>query len=197
MKLIYSTLLLLLFALCASAQGPSAQPGVTVIQKKWRIDVRNPALEKDPLRSIKGREQEVRAQNEVARQNENRIREGLPALPPPIRVPAPETGARGLWVTYIYEVNFHNSGEKPIRTLTWDWVFFEPGIEQELGRLQFVRNVSISPGRSRKVVVHSATSPTGTLDARKATKNLRDQYSDQIVIKSVGYADGSGWRAPN
>src|SRR5687767_7342090 len=117
MRLISSTLVLLLFTLSTSAQGPSAQPGVTVMQKRWRIDVRNPALEKDPLRSIKRREQEVRAQTEVARQNENRIREGLPALPPPIRLPVAETGARGLSVTYIYEVKFHNSGQKRIRRL--------------------------------------------------------------------------------
>jgi len=167
------------------------------MQKQWSIDVRNPALEKDPLQSIKDREQEVRAQKDVARQNETRIRQGLPTLPPPVRVPTLETEPQGLSVIYIYEVKFHNSGMKRIRTITWDWVFSEPGTEQELGRVQFVRKVTISPGKSRNVLVHSATPPTDTIDARKAGKKLRDQYTDQVVIKSVGYADGSTWRAPN
>jgi hypothetical protein len=198
MKVLCSMLVLFLFALCASAQdmsNPSAGSGVTVVQKKWRIDVRNPALEKDPLEAIKEREQEVREQRETARQNESRIRQGLPTLPPPVRVRAPETGARGLSVTYVYEVRFSNTGAKRIRTLTWEYVFFEPGTEREVGRRRFVRKVSISPGRTRNVVVRSASSPSGTIDATKAGKKSRDQYSEQVVIRSVGYADGSVWHA--
>ncbi|MEO8435851.1 MAG: hypothetical protein ABI596_13205 [Pyrinomonadaceae bacterium] len=197
MRLLCSMLVLFLFALGASAQAlsnRSAGPELTVMQKQWRMDVRNPALEKDPLQSIKGREQEVRAQQDVARQNERRIQEGLPALAPPVRLPAP-SGPRGLWVTYIYEVNFHNTGEKGIRKLTWDYVFYEPGTEQEVGRLQFVRRVSIGPGKTRSVVVRTRSSPTGTIDATKAGKKSRDLYSEQIVIKSIGYADGSVWQA--
>ena len=198
MKVLCSMLVLFLFALCASAQALpklSAGPRVTVIQKKWSIDVHNPALEKDPFKDIKEHEQEVREQNAVATENENRARQGEPPLPPPVHQPASETGARGLSVTYLYEVKVSNTGEKAIRTLTWEYVFFEPGTEREVGRLRFVSRVSISPGRTRDVVVRSASSPTGTIDATKAGKKSRDLYSEQVVIRSIGYADGSVWRA--
>src|SRR5688500_9926255 len=107
MKVLSSMLLLFLFAVSASAQAlanRSVSPEVTVIQKKWRMDIRNPALEKDPLRSIKQREQEVIAQKETTRVNQSRIRLGLPTLPPRVRVPAPDTGSGRLLVSYIYEV---------------------------------------------------------------------------------------------
>jgi hypothetical protein len=191
-------LLLFLFALCASAQAlPNASAGsrVTVIQKSWRIEVRNPALERDPLKPNKDREQEAREQNDVAAQNERRNQMGCPNVAPAVRMPMPETGARGLSVTYIYEVKFSNSGEKAIRELVWEYMFFEPGTKREVGRLRFVRKVSISPGRTRNVVVRTASSPTGTIDATKAGKKPRDQYSDQVVIQSIGYADGSVWQA--
>jgi hypothetical protein len=198
MKVPCSILLLFLFGTCASAQAlsnPSVIPNVTVVQKKWRIEVRNPALEKDPLSANKERQQEEIEQRGDARENENRIRQGEPTLPPRVRVPAPETGARGLWVTYVYEVKVRNTGEKQIRTLTWEYVFFEPGTEREVGRRRFVSKVSISPGRTRNVVMRSASSPTGTIDARKAGKKSRDHYSEQVVIQSVRYADGSIWQA--
>ncbi len=197
MKVSCSIFLLFLLGSCASTQAvsnPLDGPGLQVVQKKWRIEVRNPALEKDPFEPNKQREREVIAQKEAAKQNESRIRQGLPTLPPPVRVRAPERGGRGLSFTYIYEVKVKNTGEKKIRTLTWEYIFFEPGTEREVGRRQFVSKVSISPGRTTNLVMRSTTSPTGTVDATNAGKKSGDQYSEQIVIRSVGYADGSSWQ---
>ena len=198
MKVPGSMLVLLLFALCASAQTPSkvsAGPEVTVLEKKWRMDVRNPALEKNPLRGIQAREQEVAQQKADARANENRVRMGLPTLPPRVRVPTPETGRRGFFVTYIYEVKVRNTGVKGIRTLTWEYEFLEPGTEQVVGRLRMVSKINLSPGKTRNVVVRTADSPTGTVDATKADKKSSEQYAERIVIRSVSYADGSVWQA--
>lgn len=198
MKVVCSMLVLFLFAVCTSAQvlsNSSASPEVTVVQNKWRIDVRNPALEKDPLKANKERDEDVIKQRETDRQNEGRVRQGLPTLPPPVRVRAPETRAQELSVTYVYEVKVRNTGANWIRTITWEYVFFEPGTEREVGRRRFVSTVSISPGRTKNVVERSASSPTGTIDATQAGKKSRDHYSEQVVIQSVGYADGSVWRA--
>jgi hypothetical protein len=200
MKVPGSMLVLLLFALCASAQAQSnvsAGPEVTVLEKKWRMDVRNPALEKDPLTPNQQREQEVAAQKEDARANENRVRMGEPTLPPRVRVAGPETGRRRLSVTYIYEVKVRNTGMKEIRTLTWEYEFLEPGTEQVVGRLRIVSKVSISPGKTRNVIVRTTSPPTETVDATKAGKKSKDQYSERVVIQSVSYADGSVWQAPS
>lgn len=199
MKVLCSVLVLFLFAACASAQAlsdPSAKPEVTVIQQKWRIDVRNPALEKDPIRAMNERAEEEWQRRAADRMNEDRVKAGMPPVPPPVRrLPAADTRARGLSVTYVYEVKVSNTGAKRIRTLTWEYVFFEPGTKREVGRRRFVSKVSIGPGGTRNVVARSASSPTGTIDATQADKKPRDQYSEQVVIRRVGYADGSVWQA--
>jgi hypothetical protein len=64
MKVPGSMLALLLFALCASAQVSSnlpPKPEVIILQKKWRMDVLNPALDKDPLASSTQHQKEVAA----------------------------------------------------------------------------------------------------------------------------------------
>src|SRR5215510_1490680 len=195
MKIPAAGLFLLLFAICASAQASSAPPDVAVLQNKWRIELYNPELAKDPLAPSKERQEEARQQQAAAQENENRMRQGEPALPPVVRQSAPQTGARGLKVTYIYEIKVRNTGPKEIRLLTWEYVFFEPGTAQELGRRRFISRISLRPGTTRQLVLRSASSPTGTIDAKKASQKTRDLYTEQVVIRSIRYADGSVWRS--
>ena len=190
--------LLFLFVLCSSAQAVPNQfdsSNVMVIQKRWRIEVRNPAVEKDPVKAMSDREEEERRRKSTERNNEILSERGMPTSSPAVRVPAPETRDRGVSVTYVYEVKVSNTGKKAIRTLTWEYVFFEPGTEQEVGRRRFVSEVSIGPGRTRNVVMRSALPPTGSIDARRADKKSRDRYSEQVVIQSVQYGDGSVWQS--
>jgi hypothetical protein len=185
------------FAFCASAQvaGPSATAGVLVIQKNWRTEIHNAALEKDPLAPNKDRQVEENAQKGDAKENENRTKQGEPALPPRVSLHPSERGPHGLVVTYVFEAKFRNTGDKPIRTVTWAYLFFEPGTEREVGRRQFISRVKISPGGTGTVVVRTQTPPTGTIDASNAGKKTRDQYSEQVVVQRVAYADGSVWQA--
>lgn len=200
MKVLCLMLVLALSALCASAQvlsNPSATPEVKVIQKKWRIDFRNPALEKDPNKIMDEREKEERKRKETDRMNETRAQQGMPAVVPSVRSPSHVTEDRGLSATYIYELKVTNTGPKEIRVITWEYVFFDPGTTLEVGRQRFVSKVSISQGKTKNLVMRSASSPTGAIDATQAGKKSGDLYSEQVVIKSVGYADGSIWHAPS
>lgn len=195
MKVLCSMLLLFLFALCASAQAlsnPSARPNVTVIEKTWRMELRNPALEKDPIKAMTEREKERHQRIETERLNEKLRQQGMPTQELP-QVLKPDTRPSSL--EFIYEVKVSNTGKKGIRTLTWDYVFFEPGTEREVGRRRFVSKVRISPGKTRSLVMYSTSPPTGIVDASKGGKISRDLYSEQVVIQSVGYADGSVWQA--
>lgn len=193
MKVLISSLLVFLIAICAAAQASSNPPDVTVLQKKWRVEKYNPALDKDPMAPNKERQAEEIEQKANAREDENRARQGEPALAPSVRQRATETGTGRLTVQYVYEIKFRNTGRKEIRTLTWEYVFFEPGTTQEVGRLKGVNQVSMKPGTTKQLVVHTTASPTGTLDASKAGKKPGEQYSEQVVIQRIEYADGSVW----
>ncbi len=196
MKLLCLMLMLVFFALSASAQAlldPSARPNVTVIEKTWRMEVRNPKLEKDQLKAMAERENERHQRIENERINQKLREQGMPTHERP-PVPKPDTTPR-VSIEFIYELKVKNTGKKGIRTLTWDYVFFEPGTEREVGRRRFSSKVGIRPGKTRHLVMYSRFPPTGTIDASKDGKLTRDLYSEQIVIQSIEYADGSVWQA--
>ena len=197
MRLLYATIVLLVFALCGSAQtvsNKSAEPEVTVIQQKWRMEVRNPALEKDPVLDMQERDRAEQRRRDTERTNEIIAERGMPS--PTSTVPgARDTKQTGITVLYVYEVKLRNNGTKGIRKLMWDYVFFEPGTETELGRRRFISKVNINSGATSNVVVRAAAAPTATVDARRAGKKPQDQYSEKIVLQRVEYDDGSVWRA--
>jgi len=200
MRFLCSMLLLFLFASWALAQASSDKsvpPDVTIVPKKWRIDVRNPALDRNPVADMQARQAADQIRRETERNNELMVERGMPA--PTTQVPDANRNARrrGMLVTYLYEAKVTNNSEKVIRTLIWDYVFFEPGTENEVGRRRFVSKVNIGPGKTTNLVVRSLAAPTSTVDARVADKKPQEQYSEKTVIQSVQYADGSMWRPPS
>lgn len=197
MRLLCSAIVVFVFAVCGSAQTPSkkpAEPDVTVIQKKWRIDVRNPQLEKDPIQAMNDREIADRRRREAERANDILVERGMPSKTTQVPGAVRETGRSGIKILYVYEVKLRNTGAKGIRKIMWDYVFFEPGTETELGRRRFISKVNISPGGTGNVVVRAAAPPASTINARIAGKKPEEQYSEQVVIQRVEYADGSVWR---
>ena len=196
MKALCFVFALCLFASFAKAQVPSAQPAkpdVIVLQKKWREEFHNAALEEDEFKIQKEREQQELARINLEKQNKINNQQGMPTK----TAPAPKLSKRdsGISVAYLYEVKFKNTGAKEIRTLTWEYVFFEPATNREVGRRWFASNVRIGSGKTKTVVERSSSPPTGSIDASKVGKMSQDQYSEQVIIQSISYADGSEWKA--
>jgi hypothetical protein len=197
MKFLSSISVLFVFVVCGSAQtlpSKSAESNVTVLQKKWRRDVRNPQLEKDPIEAMSDREREDRRRRENERLNDMMVERGMPSQS--TQVPANrETGSSGITVLYVYEVKLRNDGAKDISKIMWDYVFFEPGTETEVGRRRFVSKANISPGGAKNIIARALAPPAATVNAKTAGNKPHDQYSEKVVIQRVEYADGSVWRA--
>lgn len=172
--------------------------GVEVIEKEWRVERHNPLLEENTLRIVDEMNQaEMNRRQLQQRQNTTRSRTIIPPerIPDPIPEPEPESENTEISVRYIYEVKFKNTGEKAIQAIIWDYVFFESGTEKEVGRRRFLSKVNIPAGKTKNLVVRTAFPPTGSINAKNAGKKLRDQFSEQIVIQGIQYADGSQWQA--
>jgi len=198
MKVLHTVTMLFLLAGAASAQAlpnPSDTSNVIIVQKKWRLEVRNPALDEDPLRANYEQRQAEYDRKELMRKNDMRIRQGkTPEVAPPPRRNLSERAVSSNFARYSYELKIKNNGEKKIRAIVWEYVFFEPNTEVIVGQRQFVNKVSISPGKTKNIVSYSASPPTETIDAAKAAGKSREQYSDQIVIQRIEYEDGSVWK---
>ncbi|MDQ3748709.1 MAG: hypothetical protein M3367_06830 [Acidobacteriota bacterium] len=183
-------------ALAQALPNPSDTSNVIIVQKKWRLEVRNPALDEDPLRAHNEQRQAEYDRREYMRKNDLRIRQGKsPEIAPPPRRNTSERAVSNILARYIYELKIKNNGEKKIRAILWEYVFFEPNTEIIVGQRQFINKVSISPGKTKNIVVYSASPPTETINATKAGEKSREQYSEQIIIQSIEYEDGSVWKA--
>jgi hypothetical protein len=202
MKILNSLLLLFLLAGAVSAQQATSTtsdaPGLTVLEKDWRRQVRNPMLEDDPMRASTDRLELERALKQNQSDNAVRASMGMPPVPPPTRAPRtagnnnPARNTRPT-VEYIYKAKVRNTGAKAIRRLVWEYVFFDPATQREVGRRRHDNRVNIRPGKSSNLIGRSIAPPTGTIDAAQVGKKPKDQYVEQVVIERIEYADGTVW----
>lgn len=194
MRFLYPFVLLCLLAASVFAQdSPATQsdgPNITVVEKKWRTEYHNPALDKDPIKVMKEREQDDRRRKDIDRTNQILIDRGMPGNQSTVPLPSRDgKKSDGITVTYIYELKVTNTGQKTIQSLNWEYVFSELGTERELGRRRFETKISISPGKTKNLMMRSPFPPTGAVSARE------EKYSEKVVVQSVSYSDGTAWQS--
>lgn len=198
MKILFPGLLLFFGVVSVLGQSSvklsSVTPNIEVLQNQWRVMVRNPLLDEDPFRANNERNQAELDQKEARRVSDIRIRQGKPAVRPPVRMRPIESKPLDPWATYFYEIKIKNNGQKEIRAIVWDYVFFEPGTQREVGRRQFISKESVDPGKTKTLIIRSTLPPTDTIEASKSDKKPRNQYSEQIIISAIEYQDGSIWQ---
>lgn len=200
MKFLCLMLLTLLSAGGAAAQdgtGDIGAPGVEVSRSGWRREVRNPALDEDPMQVNQEQRDLQRVQRQAERQNRTRAREGLDRNPPP-KIVNPTRGVNdgGRYVEYVYEIKITNTGPKKIRALEWSYVLLDPGTGTEAGINRFLNEAVINPGKTKGLVGRTPSPPTRVVDVSKSDKETRGQFSEHVVIHRVVYEDGSTWEHP-
>jgi hypothetical protein len=188
----------LLGAVNAPAQTPSAATvptDIVVLEKKWHVDVRNPALDDDPFSANAEFNDAQRAQRINDIQNAVRAKGSETREPPPpprkVRTKSSSSTSRQI-ETYVYRAKIKNAGLKTIRVVDWGYMFIDPDTQQELGRHRYSSKVKIRPGQNSDLVGRSATPQTYIVNVKNAGKEL----SEQIVIYRVEYDDGSIWQNP-
>ena len=201
MRLLNLLLLALLLAGAASAQIPSTPsdpPGLTVTRFSWHKDLYVPALYDDPMSPNQEQADLKREQKEIKKANTIRTAGGMGPLPIPTReVAASQRGIpEGPSVNYLYEVKLKNTGEKSITGIVWEYLLFDPETAVQVGRHQFIDASRIRPGKTASLVAASGSPPTSILQAQKAGKESRHEYTERVVINRIEYEDGSFWQRP-
>jgi hypothetical protein len=200
MKVLSLLLLAFLSAGVAAAQDASGvltPPGVEVTKSGWRREVRNPALDEDPMQVNQEQRDIQRVQRQAERQNRIRSREGLDRNPPP-KIVNPSRGINdgSRYVEYVYEIKITNTGPKKIRALEWSYVLLDPGTGSEAGVNRFLNEAGISPGKSKGLVGRSPSPPARVVDVSKSDRETRGQFSEYVVIHRIIYEDGTTWQHP-
>ncbi len=198
MKYLYLSLLLLLFTIEASSQTLADSSGLTVLEKKWRVNSAmssNPVGE-DPFQSNNEANQKVRDQKDNNQQNRIRQQAGLPSLAPPVRFRVDNRGrTTDDLVLYTYKIKVRNNGAKTIKQVVWEYVFIDSTTNQEAGRHQFTSLIKLKPREVDELIMIQLSSPIDSVNAKDAGKKFSELYTEQIIIKSVQYADDTVWHA--
>lgn len=179
------------YSLFAQAPVDAVSSNLVVVQKEWRVGRMPPVVELDSADT--NPEAYQRKVVEVVKENEVREKKGMPPLP------APDPPRRGMPIVskeniYSYKVRLKNTSDKIVRSVTWHYVFYEPGTRRELGRRKFTSKTKIKQGKEKKILIRSLLPPTYIVGAKSSGTILPDQYSEEIIIRSIEYTDGSVWR---
>jgi hypothetical protein len=97
---------------------------------------------------------------------------------------------------FVYKTSVQNKGPKEIRTIDWDYVFFDTQTQTELGRRQFSSDEPIAPGKSKELKFFISSPPVRTISVNSLNKNERNNLGEAVVIVRIEYADGSTWQHP-
>ena len=97
---------------------------------------------------------------------------------------------------FIYKTKIKNNHTAAITQIDWDYVFYERGTENEVGRQQFTSDEQIGPGKTKELTVTITSPPTRTISVTSLNLEERDRLSEKIILIRVQYADGRVWQAP-
>ncbi|HXQ74032.1 MAG TPA: hypothetical protein VN844_26250 [Pyrinomonadaceae bacterium] len=97
---------------------------------------------------------------------------------------------------FIYKTKVKNNATSAIVQIDWDYIFFERGTENEMGRQQFTSDEQIAPGKTKELTVTMLSPPTKTVSVTSLNLEERDRFTEKIVLVGVKYADGRVWNAP-
>lgn len=201
MKYFALALLLALTASVAKAQSTVVPPGVEVTKFNW--DKERIGWERDPFSGPIENFDEVRARQRNERRIEDakrgnsaeidKIKREAKADAANIATQHKATPSR---YVFVYKATVKNSGNKVIKAIDWDYVFFERATENELGRQQFTSEEKIRPGQSKELVVTIRKPPTQTISLTALNKNERGSLDGRIIIVRIDYEDGTSWQQP-
>ena len=94
---------------------------------------------------------------------------------------------------FLYKVEVRNSGDKIIKALDWDYVFFDTNNQNEVGRRRFRSVATIEPGKSKELKFLLPTPPAQTISIHSLDKKERTNLEEVVMVLRIEYEDGSTW----
>jgi hypothetical protein len=197
------TSILAFLIICAASSAVLAQDpggGIVVVKFSWnkeRIRPRPslaPLASQDELVQQSRREQQLAAARSAANKPaatrlETQISNHQKATAEARQTELPRDG-------YKYNVTLRNDGVKTVKSIDWDYLFFDPVDQHVLARHQFTSDENIKPGKTKQVSVLYLVPPVKTVDVRLLKKNEATSVTEQVVVVRILFEDGSVWQQP-
>lgn len=184
----------------AAAEAPGAS-GVEVVKHGWSKERIN--WERDPfagplesfddarmrMRNEKRMEDAKRGNSPDADRikNEARADDSLIAIR--------HRGKRARYV-FSYRASVRNGGPRTVKSVDWDYVFFDSATREEVGRHRFTSDSKIGPGRKKEFGFLISAPPSKTVSVEALDDKERQGLAEQVVLVRVVYDDGTVWQRP-
>ncbi|MDT7602557.1 MAG: hypothetical protein QOF61_554 [Acidobacteriota bacterium] len=208
MKFLFAALLSFCAWTVAPAQAidPAAPdaPGIAVLKSGWSKE--RIGWERDPfsgpLENFEEMRTRVRNEKRVDIAKSGGGQSDVDKVKTEARADAANTAAvrrqqeRPARYVFMYKVSLRNDGAKAIRSVDWDYVFFDKGTTHEIGRRQFTSDEKIAPGKSKELTIVARQPPTETVSVQALNEKERDALDAHIEIVRIEFADGSVWKRP-
>jgi hypothetical protein len=207
-KALTSLFLLLGIVVCVQAQGSSAAGAATdtlVLKFSWTKE-RLPGWENNPFGPSFETYDDMRVRVSDERRLQDARNSGKKAEASRIErdTQAREDATRKKIVSkqerprdgYRYKVTIKNTGAKTIKSIDWDYVFFDPASHGEAARHQFTSDERIPPGKDKELSVMILSPPTSTVNAGALGSKGHLAFDEQVIIISIRYSVGSVWSRP-
>jgi hypothetical protein len=199
-------LLLLLLAVpfvahSARAQSPAAVSGVEVVKHSWSKERIN--WERDPFAGPLESFDDARMRMRNEKRMEDAKRGNSPEADK-IRNEARADDAliairhRGKPARYVfsYKASVRNGGAKTVKSVDWDYVFFDSATRAEVGRHQFTSDSKIEPGKKKEFGFLISAPPSKTVSVHALNDKERQGLVEEVVLVRVVYDDGTVWQRP-
>jgi len=113
----------------------------------------------------------------------------------PNRLPLPTDGSAARidrTELHAYSIELNNQGPKPIKALSWDFIFRDPATNAELLRHSFANVQQIDPAKHKTIKFTTQLSPPPLVtDADLARKSA--PFVRSVTLQCVLFSDGSTW----
>lgn len=97
---------------------------------------------------------------------------------------------------FLYKLQVKNIGQKTVKAVYWDYVFYDNSTGQEVGRRQFLSEEKINPNKSKTLEFTVRNPPAQVISVHSLEKKEADSLKGKIEILRVEYEDGTAWECP-
>ena len=203
-KFILLLLLAAPLAHAARAQMTAASdpgPGVEVVKYSWSKERIN--WERDPFAGPIESFDDAR----MRMRNEKRIEDAKRGSAPEtdrIKTEARADDAliavrhRGKPARYVfsYKAALRNDGDRAVREIDWDYVFYDAATGDEVGRHKFTSEGRLAPGKKKEFVFLISAPPSKVISVYSLDQKESRAVAGRVVIVRVLYEDGTVWGPP-
>ena len=95
---------------------------------------------------------------------------------------------------FAYKLKVHNTSDKVLDILFWEYQFVDPANPEISTRRQFLCGLNVKPGKYFDVQAVSLLAPSEVVSVASLENKTDGQFRENAVINRVEFADGTVWQ---